>query len=156
MKPSLSIFLLSAECRVTTAMTSGRVCASAAPLQPCALGRGPASASRSSTSSRIRAGPVRDGVSQLILIPYLCILDSISPYNNIPTVVLNFWEGMGGYDVSKRDMYIDYRCSAAPPGPTLKPLEGVGVYVYIYISCHFLKHMKHFLLKSCARRRASI
>ena len=47
--------------------------------------------------------------SQLILIPYLCILDSISPYNNIPTVVLNFWEGMGGYDVSKRDMYIDYR-----------------------------------------------
>ena len=62
MKPSLSIFLLSADPSVTTAMTSGRVCASAAPLQPCALGRGPASASRSSTSSRIRAGPVRDGV----------------------------------------------------------------------------------------------
>ena len=27
---------------------------------------------------------------QLILIPYLCILDSISPHNNIPTGVLNF------------------------------------------------------------------
>ena len=30
------------------------------------------------------------------------------------------------------------------------------LYYIILIYCHVLKHMKHFLLKSCARRRASI
>ena len=32
----------------------------------------------------------------------------------------------------------------------------LSIFYLIYIYCHFLKHMKHFLLKSCARRRASI
>ena len=141
---------------------SGKVGASAAPLRPCGLGRGLASASRSSISSRIRAGPVRDGVpswfSSSSICMYRCVCVCMYIYIYVYVYIYIYvhiyiyiyigrywtveahmminqhgdWTFERGWEVwcsnvGKRDMDIAYRYrwSAAPPGPTLKPLEGM-------------------------------